>query len=272
MMFKIAFVGGGNMATSLIHGLIQSGFPSQTIRVADPNPEKRAHLKQQFAVQCFETAKEAIDDAKIIVLAVKPQHIKGVAEELQFSLQNISPLIISIATGITTSYLRKVLGDHLPIVRAMPNTPALLEAGATGLYADGKVTEEQQSLAESILRSVGITVWVNHEHDMDTITALSGSGPAYFFRIMQALEQGAIELGLSRNDAKILTLQTALGAARMAMESEISLEQLITKISVKGGTTERALAVLESSNIQKILKDALQAAKERSEEISRSFE
>lgn len=160
----------------------------------------------------------------------------------------------------------------MAIVRAMPNTPALLGVGATGLYANLRVSEEQKNQAETLLRAVGITQWVNHEHEMDNITALSGSGPAYFFLMMEALQQGAVKLGLSDSMARLLTLQTALGAARMALESEVDLKELRRRIASPGGTTEKALMALEEGGIRSLFENALQKAKERSIEISQQFD
>lgn len=267
---KIAFIGGGNMAASLIHGLIQSGYPKENIVVSELHSEKRERLTKQFSIECFDSDLNAIAGADIIVLAIKPKDVLPAASSIKLFLDtHPNILLISIATGITTQYLHELFGQKLAIVRAMPNTAALLLSGATGLYADSKVSEEEKSLAESILRSVGITVWVNHEHDLDTITALSGSGPAYFFVFIEALQKGAERLGLSSSVSKILTLQTALGAARMALESEIPLQDLIAKVSTKGGTTEKALEVLSSHNLEGIVKEALDAAKRRAEELSK---
>jgi len=267
----LGFIGGGNMATSLIHGLINSAYSPKQIWVSDPNIEKRNHLNQ-LKVHTTDSDTTVFENANVVVLAVKPNDIKAVAEGLQSKIKKSkTPLIISIAAGIPTAQLNHWFGEQLPIVRAMPNTPALLRAGATGLYANLKVSEEQKELAESILRAVGIAVWVDHEHEMDIITALSGSGPAYFFYIIKALQQGAEQMGLPSKITKILSLQTALGAARMAMESEIPVEGLIERVTSKGGTTEKALQVLQSRGIAEILKEALEAARHRSKEISEHF-
>lgn len=267
---KIAFIGGGNMSSTLIRGLLESGYPAEKIVVVEPSANKRETLNQQFSIQCYARMQD-IKDVKIVLLAVKPTDVKTVGLDLNKSLDNQNCLLISIVAGITIPSLHTLFGAHIPIVRAMPNTGALLRSGATGLYAENKVSEEQRNRAESIMRSVGVTVWVNHEHDMDTVTALSGSGPAYFFLLIEALQQAAENLGLPGSTAKILTLQTALGAAKMALENELPIHDLIKRVASKGGTTEKALEVLESHHFHDIIKRTLQAAKERAEEISRVF-
>jgi pyrroline-5-carboxylate reductase len=268
---RIGFIGGGNMAGSLIQGLIESGYNPQKIWVSDRNPDKRKRL-EQLGVQTYESDDALFESLDIIVLAVKPNDIKTIAETQRARIQHSKLLLISIAAGITSSQLYKWFGKHLAIIRGMPNTPALLRAGATGLYATSSVSEAQKELAESIMRSVGIAVWVDHEHEIDTITALSGSGPAYFFYVMEALQQTAQELGLPVATAKILTLQTALGAARMALESDTTLKELIKRVVSKGGTTEKALTVLESGGTRAIFKKAVEEAKNRSREISEQFD
>lgn len=265
---SIGFIGGGHMTTSLISGLLSSGFPAQQLYVYDRNSEKVDILQSKFGIQGSQDLKDMILHAKVLVLAVKPHDMKDVVDNIGAEISQKKPLIISIAAGISTELLERWLGEHHAIIRAMPNTPALLKVGATGLYANSKTLESQKELAESILRSVGVAVWVNHEHDMDTITAISGSGPAYFFLLMDAIQKAAEKLGLPSQTAKILTLQTALGAARMAMESDVPLETLIQKVASPGGTTEKALAVLQSGDVEELFIKAVEAAKNRSHEIS----
>ncbi len=268
---SIGFIGGGHMTSSLISGLLSSGFPAKQLYVYDRNPEKTEHLQSKFGVIGGQDLKTILKPCQVLVLAVKPHDMKDLVETLGAEIAQQKPLIISIAAGISTASLEKWLGEHHAIIRAMPNTPALLRVGTTGLYANSKTLESQKELAESIMRAVGVTVWVNHEHDIDTITAISGSGPAYFFLMMDALQKGAEKLGLPKATAKILTLQTALGAARMAMESDIPLETLIQKVASPGGTTEKALAVLEEGGMQELLIKAVEAAKNRSKEISENI-
>lgn len=269
---SIGFIGAGHMTQSLVGGLIQSGIKPTQIWVSDRNEDKLIHLAKQFGIKT-ESSNQAVAKAvQVLVLSVKPKDIEAVAREIETMVQERNILIISLAAGILTSHLARWLGAKTPIVRAMPNTPALLRAGATGLYANTRVTEEQRNLAESLMRAVGVAVWVNHEHDMDVITALSGSGPAYFLLMMEALQKGAEEMGLATSTARLLTLQTALGAARMAIESDISLEELRKRIATPGGTTESALTALEKGGFRALLKNALEAAKKRSEEISHLFD
>lgn len=268
---SIGFIGGGNMARSLIQGLIESGYNPQKIWVSDPNVDKLDRLSQ-LGVQTFDSDRPLFESLDILVLSTKPNDIKAIADAERMHIQQPKLLLISLAAGITSTQLSKWFGKHLAVIRAMPNTPSLLRTGATGLYSTSKVSEAQKEMAESIMRSVGVVVWVDHEHDMDTITALSGSGPAYFFYIMEILQQTAQSLGLPSSTAKILTLQTALGAARMALENDLTLKELISRVVSKGGTTEKALSVLESHDIQAIFTDAIKAARNQSKAISEEFD
>lgn len=267
----ISFIGAGNMSTSLISGLVQSGLSPKNIWVSDRNKDKLQRLAP-LNIHTSNSNPEVAKQAEVLVLAVKPQDMEALIKEIRESILERKPLIVSLAAGIHTEHLERWFGNHLAIVRAMPNTPALLRVGATGLYANAKVADEQKSLAESLLRAVGITIWVDHERDIDLVAALSGSGPAYFFLVMEALQQGAEALGLSSDKAKLLTLQTALGAARMALESDISLSELRQKVASKGGTTERALSVLETGGIRLLLRKALEAARDRAVELSHNFD
>lgn len=264
----IAFIGGGNMARSLISGLIADGYDADRIWVTDPAEAKLAELHGRFSVRTTASNIEAAGAADVVALAVKPQTLKGVAETLATTVQAAKPLIISIAAGVRERDIQRWLGGGLAIVRTMPNTPALVQGGATALYANPAVSEEQRDLAESILRAVGLTVWVNDEALMDTVTALSGSGPAYFFLVMEALEKAAVQLGLPRDTARLLTLQTAFGAAKMALESAEDAATLRARVTSPGGTTEQALAVLERNRIREILEEALRAAHARSRELA----
>jgi len=268
----IAFIGGGNMTQGLISGLINSGINKETLEVSDRNPVKLKEIAKKWGVRAHTSNLEAIRSADLIVLAVKPKDMHDLVIEIREVLQTRQPLILSVAAGIHTNHLEQWLGFHTAIVRAVPNTPALLGVGATGLYANTLVTEEQKNLSESLLRAVGITAWVNHEHEMDSIAALSSSGPAYFFLIMEALQQSAEALGLSNSVARLLTLQTAYGAARMALESNIDLEELKKQVASPDGITESALHILEEGGIRALFNKTLNAAKFRSMEISHLFD
>jgi pyrroline-5-carboxylate reductase len=265
---KITFIGGGNMATSLIGGLIADGYDSRQITVSDPDPEKLAQLAARFGVRTEPDNHKAAKGATTLVLAVKPQVLKGVAQALAESVRQEQPLIISIAAGIREAALIEWLGGEAAVVRSMPNTPALIQSGATGLHAGPGVTQSQRDQAESILRAVGLTRWVDDEAQMDAVTAVSGSGPAYFFLIMEAMEAAACEMGLDAETARLLILQTALGAARMAMESSDSPGVLRQKVTSPGGTTEKALGILEAGGLPALFLQALQGAQTRSRELS----
>jgi pyrroline-5-carboxylate reductase len=264
MHSDIAFIGGGNMARSLIGGLITDGYPAQHIHVSEPDTQKQQHLIQQFNIQILDNNRAAVEKAELIVLATKPQTLRSVAVDLHPVTSQHSPLLLSIAAGIRTSHLSQWFGDEVAIVRAMPNTPALVQSGATALYANSRVSDEGRSLAESVLRAVGLTLWVDDESLMDAVTALSGSGPAYFFRIMEILEGVGQQMGLPPETARLLTIQTALGSAKMALESTEALGTLRSNVTSKGGTTESALAVLQEQKLDKVFEKALKAAQHRS--------
>lgn len=268
----IGFIGAGNMASSLIGGLLASGSPAEKIWASDPQSDKHNELKSKFGIHLTGDNKLAAKQADVLVLAVKPQIIKDVAVEIAPLIHEKKPLVISIIAGVRAHTLNEWLGKDIPIVRCMPNTPALIQSGATALYANSKVTASQKSLAESILRAVGITVWVSHEKQLDIVTALSGSGPAYFFLVMEALEKVAIELGLPTETAHLLTLQTALGASRMALESVEDTSRLRQQVTSPGGTTERAIEVLQEGQIMQLFNKALRAASQRSEELAKLFD
>lgn len=264
----IAIIGAGNMGASLTGGLINNGHPVDHIIATDPSPEKRQHLTHTYGIQTLDDNATAIKQADVVIFAVKPQLFETIALPLSRLITERQPLVISIAAGIRASSIAKWLGGHAAIVRVMPNTPALIGAGASALFATPSVSTEQHNIAESIMRAVGITVWVKEESEMDTVTALSGSGPAYFFLILEALQQGAEELGLSAETAQMLAQQTALGAALMAIDSTHSPAELRQHVTSPGGTTEAAIAVLEKNHLREILKQALQAAKNRSVELA----
>ncbi len=264
----LAIIGAGNMGASLLGGLIADGYLPEKISVSDPSQEKLHYIEHQFKVNVTSENREAIESAEIIILAVKPQILAQVASELAQVVQQKKPLIISIAAGVRETSLATWLGHDIAIVRCMPNTPALIGCGASGLYANKNVSEKQRNIAESILRSVGLVTWVEDEKLMDVITALSGSGPAYFFLVMEILQQTAEKLGLPKQIAQLLTIQTAFGAASMALESEASLKTLREQVTSPGGTTASALESLEKNNIHSLFAEALIAAKKRSEELS----
>lgn len=259
----IGFIGGGNMASSLIAGLIRQGTSGASLGVAEPDAEKRQQLATIPGLLATPDNACLAQRADVLVLAVKPQTLKAVCLALREQLTGRNPLVISIAAGIGTEVLSRWLGTSQSLVRAMPNTPALLGQGATGLFANAGVSEPQQQLAEWIFNGVGMVRWVADESQLDLVTALSGSGPAYFFLFMEALMEGAQELGLAPELARDLTLQTALGAAHMARDSGLELDALRVRVTSPGGTTEQGLRVLEREGLRRIAREALAAAQAR---------
>jgi pyrroline-5-carboxylate reductase len=264
----IAFIGAGNMAGALIRGLLEDGQPADRIIAADPDRQKLDAFSGESGIRTTTDNDAAVSDADVVVLAVKPQIMAEVAQSISASVQQQAPLIVSIAAGIRIQHLQQWLGSDTAIVRTMPNTPAMLQAGATGLFASDAVSEDQRSLAESIMRAVGIAIWVEKEGLIDAVTAVSGSGPAYFFLFMEEMIRAAQALGLDEEDASLLTLQTALGAARMALESSDSPATLRAKVTSPGGTTEQAIGVFQQEGLEQLVKRAMTAARDRSIELS----
>lgn len=265
----VAFIGCGNMAAALINGLVADGYDPEHIWASDPDGDKRAALAARSSIRITSDNAEAVGLADVVVLAVKPQVLEEVARSLASPIAERKPLVISIAAGVREQDLQNWLGGDVALIRTMPNTPAMIQTGATVLHAGPGVTTEQKDLAESILRAVGLTRWVEDEELMDAVTALSGSGPAYFFLVMEALEAAGIELGLPEETARLLTLQTALGAARMAMESSEGTSTLRQRVTSPGGTTEKALQTLEGGNLRQMFSQALKDARDRSVELSK---
>ena len=263
----IAFIGGGNMARSLIGGLIADGHPHAGLRIAEPDAGRREALIEDFGIQAFEENATAIRGADAVILAVKPPMIADVVRDLAAQIREQESLVISVAAGVRCADIASWLGGDAPVVRAMPNTPALVQTGATALYANEAVTAEQHDLAETTLRAVGMVVWLPDEEQMDAVTAVSGSGPAYFFLTMQAMQSAGESMGLSSETARLLTLETALGAARMALESSEDPASLRRRVTSPGGTTAAATQVLEDGDLVGLYRRALQAAARRAHEI-----
>lgn len=268
---KIAFIGAGNMAGALIGGMLAEGVSASQIWASDVSEEKLSSLAKHCGINVGSDNNKVIAEADVVVLALKPQVMKEVCQNIAEAINAKQPLVVSVAAGIKVEHLNQWFGDHLAIIRAMPNTPALIRAGATGLFANKHVTEEQKEIAENILRAVGVVLWVNDEKHMDYVTALSGSGPAYFFRVMEAIEQAGESLGLPHDVARLLTLQTALGAATLAMESSDDLKKLRERVTSPGGTTEQGLNQMNKHDIDQLFKETLQAASDRSQELAKQF-
>ncbi|MGZ8919185.1 MAG: pyrroline-5-carboxylate reductase [Methylobacter sp.] len=269
---KIGFIGGGNMASSLISGLIASGHSPQHLWVSDINPDTLKALAENLNVNTSTSNDAVINEVDVVVLAVKPQILSSVAKCAAALIQQKKPLVVSIAAGISQNSLSQWLGTETAIVRCMPNTPALVLTGATALHANARVTAEQRNLAENIMRSVGIALWVKDESELDAVTAVSGSGPAYYFLLMEAMEKAALELGLNEVTARLLVQQTALGAAKIALESSESPEQLRKRVTSPGGTTQRAIETFEQGGFTLLVSKALHAARDRSVEMSKQSE
>jgi pyrroline-5-carboxylate reductase len=267
----MAFIGGGNMAAALISGLTKRGVSADRLVVADPSQEQLIRLVREYAVKTASDNAGAVQGAEVVVLAVKPQQMRAVAVGLAPHLAATRPLVISVAAGIPHASLARWFGPQVPVIRTMPNRPALNGFGATGLYAPLGVGAAYRALAENIMAAVSATVWVEHESQMDTVTALSGSGPAYFFLFMEALEAAAHERGLPTAIAHRLTLETAFGAAQMARQSADSLATLREQVTSKGGTTAAALEVLDAAGLRAIVAHAVAAADRRSAELAAEF-
>ena len=265
---KIAFIGAGNMATALIKGLIANGATNNNIWAADSNPEQLTRLQSDTGINISADNNEAVSQADVVVLAVKPQVMATVLTPLQETLEQHKPVLISIAAGISLQSLQQWSSPTQAIVRCMPNTPALVQAGASALYANASTSAAQKTLAEHVLAAVGSVCWLDEEKAIDAVTALSGSGPAYFFLLMEAMQESAIGLGLSPENAQQLCLQTAFGAAKLALSSDVEVGELRRRVTSPGGTTEAALQQFEADNFKTIVNNALEKAASRSEELS----
>jgi pyrroline-5-carboxylate reductase len=261
---KLGFIGGGNMAAAMIGGLLQKGFTAADIKVAETSPQRCAWLAQEYGVTANANT-DAILTAEVIVLAVKPQQLADVLR----ALPALKPeqLVLSIAAGVRASDISRWLDHHPAVVRAMPNTPALVGAGIAGLFALPGVTDKQKAQANRILEAVGQAVWVQQEAQIDVVTAISGSGPAYVFYFIEALEQAGIDLGLPAETARLLTLQTFFGAAALAIEDQSAPAELRARVTSKGGTTERGILALEEAGVAHAIGLAARAAAERAAEM-----
>jgi len=264
----VAFIGGGNMARSLIGGLVARGRAADAIRVAEPVAALRDALNHDFGVACSEDATVAAERADVWVLAVKPQVMREVCTSLVPLAQARRPLVVSIAAGITTAQLDRWLGGSMPVVRAMPNTPALLGAGITGLFANARTSGAQRDDADSLLDAVGPTVWIDEESTMDAVTAVSGSGPAYVFLLAEAMQAAGIAQGLSPEAARALVQQTLLGAATMLVTQDEPADVLRTRVTSPGGTTQAAIETFEAGGFRALVDRAIGAATERGRQLS----
>ena len=267
----IGFIGGGNMATSLMSGLIASGHSPQQIWVSDTSSTVLQAHRDNLKVNVSADNVKVVQEVDVVVLAVKPQVLRDVASQIAPAIQQKNSLVVSIAAGISQTSLALWLGSNVAIVRCMPNTPALVLTGATALHANANVNEEQKDMAENILRAVGLSLWVEDESQLDAVTAVSGSGPAYFFLMMEAMEQAAVEMGLDEHTSRLLVQQTALGAAKIALESAESPTQLRERVTSPGGTTQKAIETFQQNGFGELVSKAVFAARERSIEMSKQL-
>lgn len=266
---RLAFIGAGNMARSIIGGLLQEGYPAERISASDRAADTLEQMAADFGIQTGDNHTIA-RAAEVVVLAVKPQVLRGVAEDLRPALEH-KPLIMSIAAGIDGASLSQWLGEGQAIVRCMPNTPSLVKTGASGLYANAHTSAEQRAAAEQIMSAVGLVQWLDNEDLINAVTAVSGSGPAYFFLVMEAMIDAGVDLGLEREAATELTLQTALGAARLAQSSEVGVDELRRRVMSPGGTTEVAIQSFEQDQLRATFKRAMDACAQRSVTLSREL-
>jgi len=266
----LAFIGAGNMARAIIGGLLANGYPAAQIWASEPDVSRLADLAGQ-GLQTTSDNNAAVAAADAVILAVKPQVMKQVVTPMADAVQAKQPLIISVAAGISAESLCSWLGRDVALVRCMPNTPALVQQGASGLFANDQVSDVQRSQAEQVMQATGIALWVNSEAELDAVTAVSGSGPAYYFLVMEAMIEAGMKLGLSEEVATQLTLQTAQGAATMAAASEFPPAELRRRVTSPNGTTERAINSYEDAGLRQIFMDGMQACSDRSEELGREL-
>lgn len=266
---NITFIGGGNMAAALISGLLKQGFVSTQICVVEINAESREKIKNQFSIIVEEDLTQGVAHGDIIVLSIKPQQLVELSKQLGPMLDQ--QLVISIAAGICATDIIRWLGGHERVIRVMPNTPSLVGAGVSGLYAAPGTHEQDRQNAETILSAVGTVLWVEHEKMLHAVTAISGSGPAYVFYFIESMQQAGIELGLTVEQAQQLSLDTFLGAAKLASQSEEDAATLRARVTSKGGTTEQAIQTMIRSDVKEHIRQAILAANKRSREMSEEF-
>jgi pyrroline-5-carboxylate reductase len=265
----IAFIGGGNMASALIAGLMDAGIPSSHIRVLEIQPESRKTLNERYGIVASANADEVLLNANVLIFSVKPQQLASICRDLADKVSDC--MIMSIAAGVRTSDLSRWLNGKRNIVRAMPNTPALVRAGITGLFACAEVEESGKAIAQQLLEAVGTVVWVEKEQELDAVTAISGSGPAYVFHFLEGLIAAGHQLGLSPHVSRELALQTLVGAAKLAAGSEDSPTLLRTKVTSPGGTTQAALEVFAQAQWIETIATAAWAAERRAQELGDSL-
>jgi len=268
MASTITFIGAGNMAGAIIGGMLESGFSPNDVIATSPSDDVLAPLRERLGIRTETDNAVAVAESDVVVLAVKPQIMREVCEQMRDAVQARRPLIVSVAAGLPAETLEAWLGGELPLVRCMPNTPALVGAGAAGLFANDRVDAAQRRLATELMEAVGLVEWVEDEALLDAVTAVSGSAPAYFFLMFEAMEEAGVKLGLPADTARRLAMQTALGAAKMALASDKPPAELKRNVMSPGGTTERAIAHLEQAELRRIMAEAMTACADRAAEMA----
>ncbi len=269
---NLAFIGGGNMAQAIVGGLIANGYSRDRITAADPLAQQRTLVEERHGIRTVADNRLAVAGSDVLVLAVKPQMLGEVCRGIAAPVRNTRPLVLSVAAGVRVRDISRWLGEPIPLIRVMPNSPALVGAGVTGMFANEHVDRAQKTVAERLMSAVGTVVWLDSESLIDPVTAVSGSGPAYFFLLMEIMEQVGMEMGLPADAARALTTQTAAGAAEMALQqSGLDLDSLRKQVTSPGGTTEAAVRTLEDANFREIVRAALIAARDRGAELADTF-
>jgi len=268
MATRVTFIGAGNMAGAIIGGMIDNGFSPSAITATSPSDAFLAPIHERYGIHTNTDNAAAVSQADVVVLAVKPQVMREVCEGMASVIQRRRPLIISVAAGLPAETLSRWLGGDLPVVRCMPNTPSLVGAGASGLFANAQVSDEQRRLATELMEAVGLVEWVDDEALLEAVTAVSGSAPAYFFLMFEAMEEAGVKLGLPAETARRLAMQTAFGAAKMAMASDKPPAELKRNVMSPGGTTERAIEHLEEAGLRRTMAEAMDACAARAREMA----
>ncbi|MGO1693006.1 MAG: pyrroline-5-carboxylate reductase [Marinobacter sp.] len=267
----ISFIGAGNMASAIIGGMLDSGFKASNIWASAPNDDHLQSIRKRFGISVTTDNRYCAQQADMVVLAVKPQAMADVCRDIAPIAQNTRPLMVSIAAGLGTDTLDEWLGGGLPIARVMPNTPSLVGKGAAGLFANNSVSGAQKEMVQSVFEGIGIAVWVEDEALLHGVTALSGSGPAYFFLMLESLEAAATEAGVNPETARQLAIQTMAGAAEMAAKSEHDPAQLKKNVMSPNGVTEQAIHTFEEGGMRDLVKKAYNSAYKRSEEMAKEL-
>ena len=267
MASNVTFIGAGNMASAIFGGMIESGYPREAITATSPDDAMLAPLRERYGIHTETDNNTAVANADVVVLAVKPQIMHDVCAAMRDGVQERKPLIVSVAAGLTAETLERWLGGELPVIRCMPNTPSLVGSGASGLYANRLVNDDQKTLPTSLMEAVGLVEWVEKEVLLEAVTAVAGSAPAYFYLVFEALEEAGVKLGLPAESARRLAVQTGLGAAQMVQQGDTDPAQLRRNVMSPNGTTERAVNHLEQAGLRQIFLEAAEVCAARAREM-----